>query len=321
MLGHRKNKWTPEEEEALVAGIAKYGPGKWSNIIEDPEFAPQLLERTNINLKDKWRNMKTRVGSMEKSRTQTIKSVSVSFTPAKTSPSNKSSPSSLSDMSNATSYCPIIFEAISTINDESGSDLKEILSFIEERQEVPKNFKKLLSNSLRLLVSQDKLKKVRNHYKISITKATKPAHILHPKDSTNPPELPSTSVMSTKTKETHDIDAAANKVAEGFDVGYEERQDFRKFLSECLKILVSQGKLEKVLDRYKMSELEKKVLEAAPEVVAMKLAESDNKRLIAAEAVEEEQRMHKFVEESHTMLQLSIEIHKQCALGEEVVLR
>jgi hypothetical protein len=87
------------------------------------------------------------------------------------------------------------------------------------------------------------------------------------------------------------------------------------FLSECLIILVSQGKLEKVLDRYKISELENKVLEVAPEVVAMKLAESDNKRLIAAEAVEEEERMHKLVEESHTMLQLCLEIHQQCNLN------
>lgn len=51
MLGHRKNKWTVEEEEALLAGIAKHGSGKWSNIVDDPEFAAQLLDRTNINLK------------------------------------------------------------------------------------------------------------------------------------------------------------------------------------------------------------------------------------------------------------------------------
>lgn len=69
-----------------------------------------------------------------------------------------------------------------------------------------------------------------------------------------------------------------------------------------------------VLDRYKISELEKKVLEVAPEVVAMKLAESDNKRLKAAEAVEEEKRMHKLAEESQAMLQLCLEIDQQCNL-------
>ncbi|EFH68060.1 hypothetical protein ARALYDRAFT_474555 [Arabidopsis lyrata subsp. lyrata] len=212
-------------------------------------------------------------------------------------------------MSNDTRYDAMVFEAISTVNDENGSNLKEMLSFIE----------KLLSYSLRILVSQDKLKKVRNRYKIEITKATKPTLTLRPKDSTKPLELP----------KTREIDAAANRVAERInewakenDDWYEERQDLRKFLIECLAILVSQGKLEKVLlDGYKISELENKVMEVAPEVVAMKLAESDNKRLIAAEAVEEEERMQKLVEESHTMLQLCLEIHQQCALGEEVVLR
>ncbi|XP_010463478.1 PREDICTED: telomere repeat-binding factor 5-like [Camelina sativa] len=100
MLGHRKNKWTAEEEEALVAGIAKHGSGKWANIIEDPEFAPHLLDRTNINLKDKWRNMKNRVGNMEKSMAHTLKSALVVV-------SNESSPSSSSDMINDTRYVPM----------------------------------------------------------------------------------------------------------------------------------------------------------------------------------------------------------------------
>ncbi|CAE5960193.1 unnamed protein product [Arabidopsis arenosa] len=335
MLGHRKNKWTVEEEEALLAGIAKHGSGKWSNIVDDPEFAAQLLDRTNINLKveiwvfnvglmlscllflrnvkDKWRNMK-------KSRTHTLESNSIFTSPSKTS---------RAVVSNDTRYAAMVFEAISTINDENGSNLKEILSFVEEQhEEVPQNFKRLLSYSLRILVSQDKLKKVRNRYKISVTKEMKPTLTLCPKDSTKPTELPSTSVILTTSKETREIDAAANRVAERInelakenDDWYEERQDFRMFLSECLTILVSQGKLEKVLlDGYKISELENKVMEVAPEVVAMKLAESDNKRLIAAEAVEEEERMHKFLEESHTMLQLCLEIHQQCALGEEVFL-
>ncbi|CAL9218936.1 unnamed protein product [Arabidopsis halleri] len=322
MLGHRNNKWTVEEEEALLAGIAKHGSGKWSNIVDDPEFAAQLLNRTNINLKDKWRNMK-------KSRTHTLESTSIFTSPSKTSRavvSNEPFLSSSSDVSNDTRYDAMVFEAISTINDENGSNLKEMLSFIEEQHEVPQNFKRLLSYSLRILVSQDKLKKIRNRYKISVTKAMKPTLTLCPKDSTKPPELPSTSVILTTSKETQEIDAAANRVAERInelakenDDWYEERQDFRMFLSECLTILVSQGKLEKVLlDGYKISELENKVMEVAPEAVAMKLAESDNKRLIAAEAVEEEERMHKLLEESHTMLQLCLEIHQQCNLKKPI---
>ncbi|CAA0294130.1 unnamed protein product [Arabidopsis thaliana] len=285
-IGRINGRW---KKEALLAGLAKHGSGKWTSILDDPEFAAQLLDRTNINLKDKWRNIK-------KSRTQSLESTSIFTSPSETSRSvvsYEASPSSSSDMSNDARYDAMVFEAVSTINDENGSNLKEILRFIEGQHEVPQNFKKLLSYSLGILVSQDKLKKVRNRYKISVTKAIKPTLTLRPKDSTKPPELPN---------------------------WYEEQQDFRMFLSECLIILVSQGKLEKVLDRYKISELENKVLEVAPEVVAMKLAESDNKRLIAAEAVEEEERMHKLVEESHTMLQLCLEIHQQCALGQEVVL-
>lgn len=50
-MGNQKLKWKAEEEEALLAGIAKHGPGKWKNILRDPEFADQLINRSNIDLK------------------------------------------------------------------------------------------------------------------------------------------------------------------------------------------------------------------------------------------------------------------------------
>lgn len=50
-MGNQKLKWTGEEEEALLAGIGKHGPGKWKNILRDPEFADQLIHRSNIDLK------------------------------------------------------------------------------------------------------------------------------------------------------------------------------------------------------------------------------------------------------------------------------
>lgn len=49
--GYRKTYWTAEEEEVLLAGIAKHGSGKWSTILGDPEFASQLVDRSNIDLK------------------------------------------------------------------------------------------------------------------------------------------------------------------------------------------------------------------------------------------------------------------------------
>uniref|UniRef100_A0A161ZW24 MYB transcription factor n=1 Tax=Daucus carota subsp. sativus TaxID=79200 RepID=A0A161ZW24_DAUCS len=56
-MGAPKQKWTAEEEAALKAGIAKHGLGKWSTIIKDPEFYTALHLRSNVDLKDKWRNM------------------------------------------------------------------------------------------------------------------------------------------------------------------------------------------------------------------------------------------------------------------------
>lgn len=50
-MGNQKQKWKAEEEEALLAGVAKHGPGKWKNILKDPEFAPFLTHRSNIDLK------------------------------------------------------------------------------------------------------------------------------------------------------------------------------------------------------------------------------------------------------------------------------
>lgn len=47
----QKQKWTREEEEALSAGVAKYGQGKWKVILTDPQFAPSLVIRSNIDLK------------------------------------------------------------------------------------------------------------------------------------------------------------------------------------------------------------------------------------------------------------------------------
>lgn len=50
-MGHQKMKWTSDEEEALRAGIDKYGIGRWKNILKDPDFGPSLTSRSNIDLK------------------------------------------------------------------------------------------------------------------------------------------------------------------------------------------------------------------------------------------------------------------------------
>ena len=50
-MGNPKQKWTAEEEEALRAGVAKHGAGKWKIIHRDPEFHHLLSSRSNIDLK------------------------------------------------------------------------------------------------------------------------------------------------------------------------------------------------------------------------------------------------------------------------------
>ncbi|KAK4377219.1 hypothetical protein RND71_003515 [Anisodus tanguticus] len=70
-MGAPKQKWTPEEEAALKAGIRKYGPGKWRTILKDSEFSGVLYLRSNVDLKDKWRNMNVMAngwGSRDKAR-------------------------------------------------------------------------------------------------------------------------------------------------------------------------------------------------------------------------------------------------------------
>jgi myb proto-oncogene protein len=50
-MGAPKQKWTPEEEAALKAGVLKHGAGKWRTILSDKEFGAVLHLRSNVDLK------------------------------------------------------------------------------------------------------------------------------------------------------------------------------------------------------------------------------------------------------------------------------
>ncbi|KAA8523274.1 hypothetical protein F0562_009697 [Nyssa sinensis] len=186
-MGNPKQKWTSEEEEALRAGVAKHGTGKWKNIQKDPEFNHFLYSRSNIDLKDKWRNMSVSAngqGPREKSRTSKAKAnpdapatpLPNAQTPASTTPVTNDASSTdvvmddsskcLLDGKTASKYNAMIYEALSTLKEPNGSDTSAIVSFIEQKHEVPQNFRRLLSSRLRRLVAQDKLEKVQNCYKI-----------------------------------------------------------------------------------------------------------------------------------------------------------
>uniref|UniRef100_A0A2P2L4F7 MYB transcription factor n=1 Tax=Rhizophora mucronata TaxID=61149 RepID=A0A2P2L4F7_RHIMU len=188
-MGNPKQKWTAEEEEALRAGVAKHGPGKWKNIQRDPDFNPFLFSRSNIDLKDKWRNMSISAGEKVRSSkpkpnsdalaplspppvavvtpssenpkasktlaaaVTPVTSDTVGYDPSKTSVSSKTAPT----------YNALIFEAISALNEPNGAETSAIIGYIEQRQELPQSFKRQLSSKLRRLVAQEKLEKV-NEY-------------------------------------------------------------------------------------------------------------------------------------------------------------
>ncbi|GAA0157722.1 chromatin/chromatin-binding, or -regulatory protein [Lithospermum erythrorhizon] len=166
-MGNPKQKWTAEEEEALRAG-------------------------------DKWRNLSiaSGLGSRDKSKGQKAKAAATEPPSATPLPKPQATPSStplridapaelliedttkcLLDGKTASKYNAMIFEALSTLKEPNGSDTSSIVSFIERRQEVPQNFRKLLGARLRRLVSQDKLEKVQNCFRIKreILQGAKPS--------------------------------------------------------------------------------------------------------------------------------------------------
>ncbi|XP_057766474.1 telomere repeat-binding factor 4-like [Salvia miltiorrhiza] len=185
-MGNPKQKWTAEEEEALRAGVAKHGAGKWKNIQRDPEFNHLLFARSNIDLKDKWRNLSVASGQGPRDKSKTSKGKSnpadtpsaplpIAQTSGSVAPSSKGASTDvvmldssrpLPEGISASKYNTMIFEALSTLKDLNGSDSSAIASFIEQRHEVPPNFRRALTSRLRTLVQQDKLEKVQNHYKI-----------------------------------------------------------------------------------------------------------------------------------------------------------
>ncbi|KAL2462552.1 Telomere repeat-binding factor 5 [Forsythia ovata] len=225
-MGNQKVKWTSEEEEALKAGVVKHGTGKWKNILRDPQFAPYLTNRSNIDLKDKWRNMSISYGqcSREKSKAPRVKTIS---SDALSTPTSQNISSVLiaedyavdelsrspQDVRNAPGYNAMIFEALSSIKDSNGSNLGAIVGFIEQKHEVPPNFRRLLSSKLRRLVLQGKLEKVQNCYKIKDAALGTKTPMPKQKDIRLRPVQNSGLVISGETAEDAAM-TAAYKIAE-----------------------------------------------------------------------------------------------------------
>ncbi|KAJ6812803.1 single myb histone 4-like [Iris pallida] len=170
-MGAPKQKWTSEEEEALRAGVEKHGAGKWRFIQKDPEFSQCLAHRTNIDLKDKWRNLSGSSCPREKSRLPKLKgsdATPMSGYPGATvvSPMVEDSVRNSKD---GKVKCSEILEAITALREPNGSEIGAICNFIEQRREVPPNFRRLLGQKLRRLVLQKKIEKVQSNYRLNDT--------------------------------------------------------------------------------------------------------------------------------------------------------
>ncbi|KAJ8765653.1 hypothetical protein K2173_014775 [Erythroxylum novogranatense] len=184
-MGAPKQKWTAEEEAALKAGVAKHGIGKWRTILMDPEFSAVLRLRSNVDLKDKWRNINVTAiwGSRQKAklalkrnpqnskRGDTSKILDVvqqsndedakSLTISNGTPRNGASKVLNARLEN------VILEAITTLKEPSGSDRASIALYIEDKYKAPPNLKKLLTGKLKLLTANGKLIKVKHKYRFS----------------------------------------------------------------------------------------------------------------------------------------------------------
>ncbi|CDP03136.1 unnamed protein product [Coffea canephora] len=278
-MGNPKQKWTSEEEEALRAGVKKHGTGKWKNIQRDPEFSHLLFSRSNIDLKDKWRNLTVSasngLGPREKSKAQKGKAISdapatplpITQVPASSTPLSLEVPADVAaddsskcllDGKTASKYNGMIHEALSTLKEPNGSDTSTIVNFIEQRHEVPPNFRRLISARLRRLVAQEKLEKVQNSYRIK-------------KDLLEGSKTPVPKPRDVQPRQAQSIGHLADTVEE------------------------------------------------ATVSAAYTIAEAENKSFVVAEAVKESERVSRMSEDAESMLQLAHEIFDRSSHGEMVL--
>ncbi|KAL0380550.1 UNVERIFIED_CONTAM: Telomere repeat-binding factor 4 [Sesamum angustifolium] len=227
-MGNQKLKWTTEEEAALMAGVAKHGPGKWKNILVDSEFAHKLASRSNVDLKDKWRNMGANYeqGSGDNAMTPKGKATAASAVRTQTSSSAFVSKDNVNEKLSqgpqtakcVQKYNAMILEALSSIKDRNGSDFGAIMRFIEtylcqKKYKVQQSFRRLLSSKLRRLVLQGTLEKVQKRYKIRLAATGTKTPTQKTKGVNSTPLQKSRLTISAETVEDA-AKTAADKIAE-----------------------------------------------------------------------------------------------------------
>ncbi|KAJ9175124.1 hypothetical protein P3X46_013706 [Hevea brasiliensis] len=189
-MGAPKQKWTAEEEAALKAGVIKHGAGKWRTILKDPEFSGVLYLRSNVDLKDKWRNMSVMANgwsSREKSKLavkrvhhvpkleenpmalNTVAQSDEDISDTKPIAVTNSVMQTAGPKRTTVRLDNLIMEAITSLKEPGGSNKTTIAAYIEEQYWPPHDFKRILSAKLKYLTSNGKLIKVKRKYRIAPT--------------------------------------------------------------------------------------------------------------------------------------------------------
>ncbi|KAL4583673.1 hypothetical protein LXL04_008255 [Taraxacum kok-saghyz] len=280
-MARERQKWTTEEEQALFAGVEKYGQGKWKVILTDPQFASILTNRSNIDLKDKWRNIivnRDKVKTCMSEDEVTIKSISPSDSPKPLSAVHLIDNGGTSTPSKATidrrispDYEAMVFEALFSTKDPNGADTNEILSFIQQRYELPDNFKRSVTLMLRRLTLSGELEKVDNHFTIYKGES-----------------------FSDEAPKEEDVGPCEDK----------------KMDEECEDEKMEEEKDEE-MDKCD-SPIGTETMEDAALYAAITVARAENTMQKAIEACQEADSFVDDVEESIAMLRVAEELHKKC---------
>ncbi|KAM7277396.1 hypothetical protein ACFE04_019262 [Oxalis oulophora] len=329
-MGNPKQKWTAAEEDALKKGITKHGTGKWKVILRDPEFSDILYSRSNIDLKDKWRNMGVFAGTGPRPRDKTIGETSATIgatSSGSTAVFQDATPEvvaavhdSLKKDPSPQQYTAMIFEALETINDPNGLVPAQIFDHIKERYDTPPTFRRHLSNRLRKLVAKGRLEKIQNSYKLSTDAVPE----------TMPPLSNQTNVKSTQLQGTSQNKPAGelankpagsentSKTAEGIkeDDGTDLQDDIDSDLelaNEFEAELLKEEKNDIDADEFELEyDVSEEVLEDVAIRAANEVSNAENKSFVAVGAVKEEERIEQMAMDTECNLQLAMAIFEKC---------
>ncbi|KAK8654720.1 hypothetical protein V6N13_107322 [Hibiscus sabdariffa] len=348
-MGNPKQKWTAEEEEALRAGVAKYGKGNWKLIQRDPEFSPFLSARSNIDLKDKWRNLSGGPGgngSREKSRSSKHKpSTDGQKSPAVVKQSALPKVKPLIDDSSKSftpnRYNEMIIEAVSVLNEPNGSDNRAIVGYIEA------GFCSLFSSPgfMNIYFTWRKATVILGkgtpddnficfkslHYSCKCLSVDISFDMLRSKSKRYLKVLRSSYVQGEKTRLELlrafleflcclVIAPVFSMSVLGVGIGVDNRYKIRKDETFGIKIPSPKQNGMRPKQLQNGGHITCDAVEEASVTAAYLIAEAENKSFLAAEAVKEAERVSKVAEDTDSLLQLAKEIFETCSQGEIVLI-